>query len=89
MERNLGDQGGEGSTGYGQHIGWYPFIQRQTGGNDLEVVPQPIWEQGPDWTIDQSAGEDCPLWWARLPAKETARDATSGIEPLFVVAGEG
>ena len=89
LEGDAGQQGGQGGAGHGQHIGRHPLVEGEAGGHDLDVVPHPAGEQGPHRPIDQAAGEDRPFGGARFAPEEAARDATGGVEPLFVVAHQG
>ena len=88
-EGDLGQEGGDRGPRHGEHVGWNALIERQHGGNHLDVIPQPGWEKGPQGAIDQPRGEDGALRGARFAAEEAAGNPSGGIQPLFVVAGEG
>ena len=89
MERDSGQQGGQGGAGHGQHIRWHPLIERHAGGHHLQVIAEPAGEQGAQRPIDQASNQRGALGRAGFTTHEAAGDATGGIEPLFVVAGEG
>ena len=88
-EGDLGQQGGDGGSRHREHVGGNALIERQHGGNHLDVVPQPGGEEGPQGAIDQPGGEDRALGGACFAAEEAAGNPTGGVEPLLVVAGEG
>ena len=56
---------------------------------DLHVVVQALGEQGADGTVGEPGSEDALLPGAAFATEEAAGDAPGGVEPFFVVHGQG
>ena len=56
---------------------------------NLDVVVQALGEQWADAAVGETGGEDAFLSGPALPPEEAAGDAAGGVQPLFVVNGQG
>ena len=80
QRRRGADDGHDGRVGL--------LVNREDGGDHLDVVTEILGEERPDRPVDQAAVQDRLLAGAALPPDESTGDLAGGVELLFVVAGE-
>ena len=85
IEGNFRQQHRHGSARCRQHIGGHLLIHGEGGGHNLNVVPQPLGEQGPHGAVDQTADQRGPLRRTTLPTQKATGDASGGVEAFFVI----
>src|SRR5699024_4469471 len=83
--REAGQGGGHRGAGGGQHVVGVVGVDRQDGLHHLDLVAQPLDEQGAQRAVDQSAGQDSFAGGAALPAEERTGDLPGGVLTLFDV----
>ena len=89
VEGNLGDGQGSRCSDHGQDFRRVLLVCRQDCQGYLDVVVQALGEQRADGAVGQTGGENAFLSGTALAAEEAAWDAAGGVEPFFVVDGQG
>ena len=88
-ERDVGDrQRGRGAVD-GQDVDLRLAVRGESIQDDLDIVSHVFGEQRTKRTIGQPGGQDGRFRRPALSAEEGAGDATTGVEPLFVVDRQG
>ena len=88
VEGDTRQQCGNRGTGHCQYIRRDPFVQRETGGHHLKVIPEPTREQRPHRPVNQTGCEGGALRGPTFTALVAARDPSCGVQPLFVIADQ-
>src|SRR5699024_10587911 len=64
------------------------WIQAQNGVDDLNFVAQALDERWAQWTVNQTACQDCLGRWTTFTAEERARNFTRSVHTLFNIHGQ-
>ncbi len=83
-ERRFGHVQGRRGAHQPQHVSVVLLVGRENVDDDLHLVHEILWEQGPDRAIDLTCRKDLLLTWPPLPLEEAARDL-AGRVALFTV----
>ena len=87
-ERGLGDhQRGRGAEDSEDARGAVR-LSREDCGDDLHLFLVPLWEQGPDRSVDHARTEDRDIARSSFPLEEPSWDLSARIEPLLVIDTE-
>jgi len=85
VERDLGHNGGHRAPRHRQHVGRHVLIQRQRRCYNLDIVANPVGDEGPHGPVDQAADERHVLGRPPLAPQEAARNATGRVLALLVI----
>ena len=62
--------------------------RHRDGGHDVDVVAEPVGEQGPQRPVGEPAGQDGLLAGTTFAPEERTGDLARGVAPLFEVDGQ-
>ena len=89
VEGYLRDGQGRRRAHHGQHFRRILLVGGENRQRYLHVVVQTLGEQGTNGPVGEPGGEDAFLSGTAFAAEEAAGDAPGGVEPFFVVHGQG
>src|SRR5438445_828337 len=88
LEWNVRDHERGRGTVDAQDGGVVFLVDREHCRNDLDVEPEPVWEQRVQGPVGEPGREDRGLAWPALAAHERAGDLARRAELLLVIAGD-
>ncbi len=72
----------------GEHVGIVLLVGREHGGEDLDLVLEPLRKQRSDAAVDETAGQNFLVRRPAFPFEKTAGDFAGGVGLLPVLDGE-
>ena len=85
VPRDIAHGQGDGRADHGRDFRGNVLFDAQDRHDNLDVIAHALFKQGPQGTVDQTAGQGSLLRGAPLPLDETAGDLANGILLFFHV----